>query len=104
MASSLVIFDGGDEGHDSFSAFLHTLKQSLAQGKPTPHQYSQEMRDLIPTRLYGRALRYYESLNDDCHAEWNKLAAALQSRFPGPPFSGEVRRGFGAGKVSRDDD
>ncbi|KAG9048549.1 hypothetical protein FS837_012618 [Tulasnella sp. UAMH 9824] len=41
------------------------------------------MEHLIPSRLYGEALRYYESLDPECQQDYEQVRDALTQRFPG---------------------
>ncbi|KIO23679.1 hypothetical protein M407DRAFT_26882 [Tulasnella calospora MUT 4182] len=85
MSPLLVIFNSDDM---PFLVFLQSLQQLMEKKETTRQEYDKNKQDILPTHLYGRALRFYESLDESCHSEWNQLVAALQNRFPGAPDNG----------------
>ncbi|KAG8912659.1 hypothetical protein FRC01_004963, partial [Tulasnella sp. 417] len=73
--NSLVF--NGDDGCTSFIRFVEDLRSSL------PASDEESMVDLIPTRLYGTALRTYESLPVKCQQNCDDLMFAMTWSFPG---------------------
>lgn len=56
-----IIFDGTDEDLP-FDGFFQQLANSPGWINPTADQ----IRYIVPSHLYGDALRYYETLDPDC--------------------------------------
>lgn len=84
-----LIFDGSDQSF-SFTDFLRRVAWSpdwIALITSIGHN---NMEDLVPSRLYGEALRYYESLDVECQQDSKQLLDALVRRFPGTIRSGGV--------------
>ncbi|KIO28534.1 hypothetical protein M407DRAFT_22275 [Tulasnella calospora MUT 4182] len=71
-----LIFDGGDNSTSEFNRFIQDLQRSLSDPG------SEHMIDLVPTRLYGKALRAYEALPLECQQTWEDLEFAMASCFP----------------------
>lgn len=67
----------GDDNCASFVRFMEDLRRSL----PTSNE--EDMIDLVPTRLYGNALRVYEGLSAECQQSWGDLMFAMTFSFPG---------------------
>lgn len=84
MPRPQMIFDGSDAS----VAFLDLARNI----KISSRAKNSDWADLIPTLLYGDALRYYESLPSDCQDDWLQLRDAMVRRFPGPVLSGGVSR------------
>lgn len=82
MPRPQMIFDGSDAS----VAFLDLARNI----KISSRAKNSDWADLIPTLLYGDALRYYESLPSDCQDDWLQLRDAMVRRFPGPVLSGGI--------------
>ncbi|KAG9030695.1 hypothetical protein FS837_003210 [Tulasnella sp. UAMH 9824] len=89
--SSPVIFDGSDQRF-SFTDFLRRVAWSSDWIALVASVGNKEMEHLIPSRLYGDALRYYESLDLECQQDFERLQDALHRRFPGVIRSGGIVR------------
>lgn len=88
--SSPAIFDGSDQRF-SFTDFLSRVAWSSDWIALVASIGSRDMEYLIPSRLYGDALRYYESLDLECQQDFEQLHDALRRRFPGVIRNGGVR-------------
>ncbi|KIO18314.1 hypothetical protein M407DRAFT_32022 [Tulasnella calospora MUT 4182] len=86
-----IIFDGSDLSF-SFTDFLRRVAWSpdwIALVASVAHH---DMESMVPSRLYGDALRYYESLDLECQQDFEQLRDALSRRFPGAIRSGGLVR------------
>lgn len=70
-----LIFDGSDPSL-SFAEFIRSIDVVLDMA----HERAD---DVLPTFLYGDALRFYETLDPECQHNWEKLRDAMCGRFPG---------------------
>ncbi|KIO18315.1 glycoside hydrolase family 88 protein [Tulasnella calospora MUT 4182] len=88
-ATQHVVFDGANESL-SFLDFVQRLEQTpdLVELDSTTSSVSKDIEYVIPTHLYGEALRYYESLDRDCQEDWTRLLDVMAGRFPGAMRSG----------------
>lgn len=86
-----VVFDGTTELL-SFQDFVQQLERSPDWVDPTTSSMSKDIEHVIPGHLYGEALRYYESLDQDCQEDWPRLRDAMARRFPGGVRSGGIVR------------
>ncbi|KAG9048555.1 hypothetical protein FS837_012624 [Tulasnella sp. UAMH 9824] len=59
---------------DSFN----NLQNSPGWINPT----ADEINYIVPSHLYGDALRYYETLDLDCQHDWDQLQDVMARRFP----------------------
>ncbi|KAG8892719.1 hypothetical protein FRC00_011658 [Tulasnella sp. 408] len=82
-----VIFDGTNE-QLSFDTFIHQLASSENWIDTTGFAFTEHAEDIVPSFLFGAALRYYETLDSDCQHEWSLLRDAMAGRFPGGIRSG----------------
>ncbi|KAG9048550.1 hypothetical protein FS837_012619 [Tulasnella sp. UAMH 9824] len=82
-----VIFDGTDELL-SFDTFIHQLASSENWIDTTGFAFTEHAEHIVPSFLFGAALRYYETLDSDCQDEWSLLRDAMAGRFPGGIRSG----------------
>ncbi|KIO23669.1 hypothetical protein M407DRAFT_26871 [Tulasnella calospora MUT 4182] len=74
LSRPTLIFDGSDPSI-SFNTFLiQLLKESRGDVQPV---------DVVPARLYGNALRFFESLDILCQQNASKLLDVMGYRFPG---------------------
>ncbi|KAG8916145.1 hypothetical protein FRC01_003331 [Tulasnella sp. 417] len=80
--SQPIIFDGTDENL-SFDDFVRQLQQSSDQIDLTSLSVPNDIHDIVIGRLYGDALRYYETLDPDCQNDWSLSRNAMARRFPG---------------------
>ncbi|KAG9019785.1 hypothetical protein FRB90_007928 [Tulasnella sp. 427] len=80
--ASRMTFDGSDAS----VAFLDLVRSTKISSRANNHDWA----DLIPTLLYGEALRDYETLPPDCQEDWVQLRDAMIHRFPGPLRSGGI--------------
>ncbi|KAG8944692.1 hypothetical protein FRC04_001591, partial [Tulasnella sp. 424] len=76
-----VIFDGTNKSY-SFSDFVRQLENSPDWINPTTSSLSKGIEHIIPTHLYGEALRFYETLDLDCQQDWCQLWGVMARRFP----------------------
>ncbi|KAG8913184.1 hypothetical protein FRC01_004687, partial [Tulasnella sp. 417] len=65
----LKIFDGSDPSL-SFFDFIRSIDVTLDMA----HERAD---DVLPTFLYGDALRFYETLDPECQHDWHKLMSAM---------------------------
>lgn len=86
-----VIFDGSDQRF-SFTDFLRRVAWSSDWIALLASVGNRDMEYLIPSRLYGDALRYYENLDLECQQDFEQLQDALRRRFPGVVRSGGIVR------------
>ncbi|KIO18316.1 hypothetical protein M407DRAFT_32024 [Tulasnella calospora MUT 4182] len=86
-----VIFDGTDRSI-SFLDFIRRLESSPDWIDMTAFSVSKDMEQVVPTHLYGEALRYYEALDPDCQQHWSQLRDVMARRFPGAIRSGGLVR------------
>ncbi|KAG8944693.1 hypothetical protein FRC04_001592 [Tulasnella sp. 424] len=84
-----VIFDGIDKSI-SFMDFVRQL-ESFPYCTDA-FSVSQNMENVVPTYLYGEALRFYETLDPDCQEDWAQLRSKMVRRFPGIIRSGGLVR------------
>ncbi|KAG8902318.1 hypothetical protein FRC01_009619, partial [Tulasnella sp. 417] len=85
--SQHVIFDGSDMSI-SFLDFVQRLENSPDWIDITAFSVSKDIEHVVPTHLYGEALRYYESLDPACQLDWSQLRHLMARRFPGKIRSG----------------
>ncbi|KAG8909408.1 hypothetical protein FRC00_010203 [Tulasnella sp. 408] len=86
-----VIFDGTDKSV-SFQDFVRRLENSPDWIDVTAFSVSKDIVHVVPTHLYGEALRYYETLDSDCQQDWSQLRDIMARRFPGAMRSGGLIR------------
>ncbi|KIO18317.1 hypothetical protein M407DRAFT_32025 [Tulasnella calospora MUT 4182] len=89
--SKHIIFDGTDNSI-SFLDFVQVLENSPHWVGITAFLVFWDMEHVVPTHLYGEALRYYETLDPDCQQDWSELRDAMARRFPGSIRSGGLVR------------
>ncbi|KAG8919505.1 hypothetical protein FRC01_001265 [Tulasnella sp. 417] len=89
--SPQIVFDGADSSV-SFLDFVHGLENSRKWVGITALLVFWDLEHVVPTHLYGEALRYYETLDSGCQLDWAQLRDAMARRFPGAIGSGGLVR------------
>lgn len=87
--SQCITFDGADSSV-SFLDFVQQLENSPEWAGVNSLLLSWDIEHVVPTHLYGEALRHYEILDTDCQQNWPQLKDAMARRFPGGIRSGGV--------------